>query len=848
MNSPTQQLQTLLKGTSDLSRRLALLIGLATELQEINPEQGLVHAREAIETAARLGDEEAAGEAEMLAGQILRVLGREKEAIRLLESAVARFETLGLRNRLAYAHYHLGGVCVMANMLEPSLRHITKASELFKQLGDRYGQAKALQGSSISMQKVGRQKEAIELTKAASEIYRQLPDKQLDLGYSLFNIASQMTDVGEAAQTVPYLLEAVAIARAVSKTRLLTYALGQIGVAYTARKDYVPGRTALAEAMDLARSLNDPVAIAWTYLHMADLELEAGPHELAEKYYLLSLEVGRSHSMRDCAVRCHKGLNEIYERHGDLGRALIHFKAFHELKVTLVEEGSNRSLQQMQTMMELDLAQKEKEILERSQHELGLRVHERTQELSSAIRRLKDEIEERKKVEEQVRFLAERDYLTGCVNRAGLFNRLRVMVEAARSEDTDVWVLFIDLDRFKQINDALGHHIGDQVLGTVAKRLQHCIDGAGLLCRYGGDEFVCVVPDPDRHGGLDRFIERITLVFAEPFQAGRESVFLSCSIGASAYPEHGTDAESLINHADFAMYSVKQKGRNSFAVFDFQIIDADKERLAIQKQLRGALQRNELMLYYQPKVNINTGAITGVEALLRWQHPEMGMVSPGKFIPVAEDSGQIIEIGKWVTREACHQIRLWKDMGISNLSVAVNLSVRQLQDQSLVAGVKEALAENGLGAGVLEVEVTESILIDQREHGPLVLSDLQGAGVTIALDDFGTGYSNLSYLERLPINSIKIDKSFVNGILRNQRDRAIIEAVATMARSLGVKVVAEGVEFKGQLDALAETKCDEYQGYLFSEARPAAEITRMVLQNRGTPRLHLVEGAQAGLS
>jgi len=829
MNAPTQNLELQLRSTTDLARRTELLLALATELNELEPKRGLEFATEALSVATQLGDERAVSEAELISARNLRQLGREKESIPLLESAISRLERLGHKDRLAHAYYHLGCACVLTNVIEPALQYFTRAGELFDELGDPYGKAKILQGSSVFMQRAGRLDEAIKLTRIAIAIYRELPDRGQDLGYTLFNLASQLADCGRASETIDLLTEAVSIGRTLHKARLLVYGLGQLGVAHTARGEIEAARDSLVEALDLSKRLGDHVAIAYVYLHRAELEMVADRPELAERYFLLSNEMGRAHNLSDCAVRCYEGLYKLYEVRQDIQRAFEYFHEFHRLKVELLKEASNRDLQRLQTAMELDHAKHERDLLERSKADLELRVRERTHDLSMAVAELEREVQERRKAEERVRFLAERDSLTNCANRPVLFERLGQLLEEAHREGRKLCVLFVDLDRFKQINDTLGHYVGDQVLRAVAERLQRCVGPDALLSRYGGDEFVCMLPGQVSPKALNAFVESIQSVFAEPFQTDRESLFLSCSIGASLFPDHGGDAEALINHADLAMYSVKQKGRNSFALFEARMTEAAAERLTVAKQLRGAVQRGEFSLYYQPKVDIATGRISGVEALIRWRHPHMGQVPPGKFIPISEDSGQIIEIGRWAIHEACRQARAWHELGIANCPIAVNLSVRQLREPTLAREVKDCLEQNHLGKGALEIEVTESILMEHPEEAAQTLRELQQAGVLIALDDFGTGYSNLSYLEQLPINTIKIDKSFVQGMLLNQRDRAIVKAVIAMAHSLGAETVGEGVELAGQLAALADADCDHYQGYFFSVPRPAPEVTELLL-------------------
>jgi len=808
--------------------RLASLLAQARGQQETHPAEALGLAQSAGELAESLNEAAAKAEAQLTSGVCLRLLGRADEAIPTLESAAAAFQQLGLRTREADSAYQLGAASIVAHRLEAAMRYIARADEIYRDLGNRFGQAKVLQGSSLTMQRAGRMDEAMELTRAAIAIYRELPGHDVDLGYALFNLSSQLADQDRAGDTVGYLSEAIAIARRLGTTRLLTYGLGQLGVAYTQHKEYALAAGVLDESLTQARALGDPVAEAWCYLHAGQLEVAAERPNGAHEKFRHSLEIAAQHQLADCEVLCHAGLADIQEARGDARLALAHHRKFHALSTRLMEEASNRQLQQLQVAVELDLSRKETALLASARDALESSVAERTRELSGAVARLEQEIAERRKAEDRARDLAERDPLTRCANRAALFDYLQRATRAAQDTGRQVGVLFLDLDRFKQINDTLGHHVGDQVLQEVATRLRGFVGAHMQLARYGGDEFVCVLPGEASPQALRHTAEQFQSAFREPFSAGRESVFLSCSVGASVFPDHGADAGLLIKHADIAMYSVKQTGRNSFAMFSEDMMQGARERLAIAQSLRGAAERGELALAYQPKVDLRSGRVAGLEALLRWRHPELGHVSPATFIPIAEETGQIVEIGQWVIREACHQLRAWRDAGFLDLSVAVNLSVRQLRDPQLTAVVKESLENNDLGRGALEIEVTESLLMEDPEQASMVLIGLQGVGAMIALDDFGTGYSNLSNLELLPIDTIKIDRRFVQGIVSNRRDVAIVRAVIAMAHSLGTGVVAEGVETQAQLKRLADEGCDQYQGYLFSAPRSAEQITPLL--------------------
>jgi diguanylate cyclase (GGDEF)-like protein len=828
MNSLSLKLEQQLHAATEAAERLRLLLALATELQEVEPERGYAFSQQALSLAAELQDTHALADAEMCCAQNIEVVKGSLSAIPFFESAARRFEVLGEASRQAYALYYLGGVCAMANMLEIAQQHISRAGALFVQLGDQYGQAKTLHGTALTMSRAGKLDEAIEMTLAAIKIYRELPESQIDLGYSLFNLGSFLADQKRAGDGIAYLQEAVGIARTIKKLRLLAVAQGQLGVAHAARQEIEPARFAFNEALSLVKTLNDTGTMTWLYLHIGELELSVNYQDEAERNFLLALETGKNLKLEDCLHRCHKGLVKIYETRGDAKLALEHHKQFHYFKLDIVQEASNRSLQQLQSSIELDQSKKEKILLEHVKHQLESRVQERTRELTVMVQKLETEVSERRSAEDKVRFLAERDPLTHCANRTVLFDYLRETLLNARYTNFQAAVLFIDLDRFKQINDSMGHYAGDNVLRAVAARLQTIFNDDALLCRYGGDEFVCVIPELKSASHLDEIVMYIQQALADPFVANGEEITLSCSVGASLYPDHGTEPGQLIQHADLAMYSVKQSGRNRFALFNHQMIETASERMAMEKRLRGAIQRNEFSLHYQPKVDIQTGIISGLEALIRWQTPDLGNIPPDKFIFIAEDSGQIVEIGHWLINEACRQISLWRSQGVLNVPLSVNLSVRQMREPSLLNDVKQAMTDHQIKKGWLEFEITESILMDQQEQAGILLGKLQAMGILIALDDFGTGYSNLSYLERMPIDTIKIDRSFIHGMLKSRRDIAIINAVIAMGHSLGHKVIAEGVELEEQLEALKQAGCDQYQGYLFSRARPAEHIEAML--------------------
>jgi len=432
----------------------------------------------------------------------------------------------------------------------------------------------------------------------------------------------------------------------------------------------------------------------------------------------------------------------------------------------------------------------------------------------------------RKAAEERVEFLATRDALTGLPNRMLLNDRLALGLANAARKKTRLGFMFIDLDRFKTINDSLGHDVGDELLKRVASRLLACVRTSDTVARLGGDEFAIILENLPRDGQeAQNIAEKMIASLAAPIQAGDHQLNTSCSLGIAIYPDDAADAQTVMKHADVAMYDAKAKGRNNYQFFSQAMNAKAQERLSIENFLRNALRRQELVLHYQPRVGFSTGEVTGVEALLRWNHPERGLLMPKQFISVAEDSGLIVPIGEWVFEEAFKQVAGWQQKSGRSLAVAVNLSAGQLFDaKRLMAAIKAALANSALDPHDVELELTESMLLKNSDEAAEVLKQLGEIGVGIAVDNFGTGVSSLSYLRQLPIDSIKVDSSFVRDIGTDPNDEAIIRAIIAMTHSLKLNVVAEGVEREEQYRVLRDLECDEYQGYYFSPPLPPEEF------------------------
>lgn len=413
-------------------------------------------------------------------------------------------------------------------------------------------------------------------------------------------------------------------------------------------------------------------------------------------------------------------------------------------------------------------------------------------------------------------YLAQHDFLTNLPNRVLLNDRITQAIAVAERRGSHLAVLFLDLDNFKQINDTLGHTVGDKLLQSVAQRLSSCVRRSDTVSRQGGDEFVILLAQDKYAEDAALTAEKILTALAAPYLIDTHELKVTTSIGISTFPANALNAEALIKHADTAMYQAKKAGRNNYQFFTGEMNVHGLERQAIETQLRQALARNEFVLHYQPKVNLMSGAITGTEALLRWNHPELGQLLPSRFVHIAEDCGLIIEIGSWVLREACTQAQRWQVAGLDCGPIAVNISALEFRNKQFVAGVSAVLQASGLPAKRLQLEISESALMREAELSAVILRQLQSLGVLLAVDEFGTGYSSLSHLTQYPISVLKIDQSFVQKIDSQADNRVIVSALIAMGRSLKQRMVAEGVENAEQLAFLKAQHCDEGQGYLFS--------------------------------
>ncbi len=436
------------------------------------------------------------------------------------------------------------------------------------------------------------------------------------------------------------------------------------------------------------------------------------------------------------------------------------------------------------------------------------------------------DITDRKRAEQQSWHQANHDALTDLPNRVLYNDRLSLAILHAQRRKQSLVVMFLDLDHFKRVNDMLGHSAGDELLVKVADRLRRCVRQDDTVARVGGDEFLLLLNGITREADAAGMARKILAILAEPFLVQKRELFVEASIGIGIYPGDGADAETLVTNVDTAMYRAKETGRNSFQFFTRKMQEQSQERAALESGLRRALPRGEFVLHYQPILRLRDRSVVGVEALVRWRHPEKGILSPREFIPLAEDVGLIARVGEWVLRRACEQMRSWQAQGAPPMRVSVNVSPRQFQQRDFTANVRRIVKETGLEPSCLDIEITESIAMHDVAHTGRVLSELADLGIQISMDDFGTGHSSLNYLKHFPIRRLKIDQSFVAGMTSHDKDHAIVATVISIARNLGLAVTAEGVETEEQAAALAALECEDVQGYLFARPAPAEDVEK----------------------
>ncbi|QXM05515.1 putative bifunctional diguanylate cyclase/phosphodiesterase [Crassaminicella indica] len=434
--------------------------------------------------------------------------------------------------------------------------------------------------------------------------------------------------------------------------------------------------------------------------------------------------------------------------------------------------------------------------------------------------------------EEHIKYQAYHDVLTELPNRELVKDRLNLALAHAYKNNKMLAVIFLDLDRFKRINDILGHHIGDMLLQAVAKRLKKCVDAGNTVGRLGGDEFIIILEEIKSVQNVIKIVHKIFHIFEKYFLLKGHEIYVTASIGITIYPSDGDSMEGLMQNAEVAMYRAKEKGKNNYQLYTPQMNESAYEQLLMENDLYKALEKKEFILYYQPQVKTTTGEIIGAEALIRWKHPKLGLISPAKFIPLAEETGFIVPLGEWVLRKACEQNILWQKKGLKNIRVSVNLSPLQFKQKNLIEKITKIIKETGIRPEDLELEITESSAMLDPNFTIKTLKTFNQMGIKIAIDDFGTGYSSLAYFRSFPIHKIKIDQLFIRDLNKDESNKAIVLAIMGIANSLGLKAIAEGVETKEQLNWLKKYGCDEIQGYLFSPPVSSWEFEKILVEKQ----------------
>lgn len=484
------------------------------------------------------------------------------------------------------------------------------------------------------------------------------------------------------------------------------------------------------------------------------------------------------------------------------------------------------------------------EVLARANTHVTLRAMQ--QLLETRNQQLRQKLRQQEKQLQELERRATHDMLTGLANGTLFRDRLNHAIEQARQRDTRLGMLLIGLDRFKVLNDHEGYSTGDEVLKAVAARLSQCVRKSDTLARLGSDEFAILIEAVRAPEELEQLAGSVCDVLAQPMLVGERRLASTCSVGVSQFPQDGESAEKLLSYADAAMYQAKKSGRNTFRFFDSSALESGDRQASLERRLYRALDNDEFLLAFQPQVDLRTGRLCGLEALIRWQSPEEGLVLPGEFIPVAEESRLILALGEWVLKEACRQIRAWLDAGLPVVPVAINLAAAQFAEPHFDQVLAQILADHQVEAHYLALELTESMSMSNPERSIKMMHRLKGIGVSLVIDDFGIGFSNLSYLKRLPLDKLKIDRTFVSGLIHSPGDGSIVRSVIRLAHSLGLQVVAEGVESVGQVRVLAEEGCDSFQGYYFKPALCASDLPDLLRDQAGIDPATLVRQTQEG--
>ena len=696
-------------------------------------------------------------------------------------------EASGLAQRLqdgrasAEVTRYVGMLHALVGDLELADRNFTRAVEMFRDLELDYYLADAMMGMSVARWRRKQHQEAIEICSEAIRIAYRSGNWNCVI-HANANLASYYFDLGELTKADQPLCDAERVYAERGLSPFWGWALTLANRALFLEKTEEPSR-----AIDL-------------YLRAI-----ATCEQIGEQLMRPSIE---------------KMIATLLEKTDNFKAALDHWKTAYQFDAANTTRGRALNVQSIRASLELISEQRER-------LHLGAMVEQRNEELQR-------EIGTRRAAEAKAHALAFNDPLTGLPNRRHLTQILEQALSHAQNRNSSVGVLFVDLDQFSLINDASGHEIGDLVLVEIAGRLKRIAGARDSVCRFGGDEFVIVVPDGSAggSGNVQKVIGEVFAAFAEPFQIGAAERSISASIGVARFPQHSRDAAQLVRFADIAMYEAKRAGRLTVAEFDPSLREALEFRSDLERDFKRALATGQFHLAYQPKVEVATGRLVGLEALARWTHPRYGVVAPSTFIGFLEETGAILEFGRWALRCVCAQQASWRSAGIGPIRVAVNVSQKQLQDQAFCDFIATCLTDSGIDAGCLEIEMTESTLLTDAARVTEVLHSISRLGVHISIDDFGTGYSSLSLLSKLPFDSIKIDQSFIASMLHGRSERMIVQTIIRMAEALGKSVIAEGVETQAQVDALAAEGCGYCQGFWFGVPEAADQLLPRLIEHQ----------------
>ncbi len=856
--APTDDARAALKRAHDRVRRLRqrtpspqrdarlaeALCALGGEYQAQSRPDG---ARLSYAEAAQLAAERARGaleaQAQLGLGRALRQEGQVQESRAVLERALALSEQLGDTATEADVRNVLASLCHMAGDTPAARKHLHRALDLRRAAGqgaqsanllnnlgvlslhagdhlvalqhfrdalalmeahgnDLRGEVRCLNNIAQLYSELGRHEDARHSLQRALSRHEAVRDDAAG-AMLLVNLSEAQRALGQHDEALSIAERALTVARQASAGDAIIRAWLALGRARTATRDSTGAALAFEEALGASRHAQDVGGEIEAQLGLGEVALAGAAPEVALAPLQAALDCARQREWQRLALRAHELLAEAAERLGQPAVALQHVKQARQLDQRLFDERSAQALQNLSVQYEVDQLRRDaatsalvKDAALSAKAHAEAQVHERTQQLQR---------------------LALYDALTGLPNRVLFADRLHQAVNVARSRRRVFAVGLLDLDRFKQVNDTLGHAVGDELLKQVAGRLQRCMRADDTLARMGGDEFLLILQDADSARALS-FARRLLEAFKTPFQTAGHELFVTPSLGIASYPEHTTDPDALLGLADRAMYRAKRDGAGCSV---FEASQGEGDVLSVESALNRALERDELLLHYQPQVDVRTGQVVGVEALLRWQRPGVGLVPPMQFIPLAEETGLIVPIGAWVLERACLQAQAWPD-----IRVAVNLSARQFAQADLVQTVQHALQISNLDPQRLELELTESMLMQSPERSIQTIEALKVLGVRVLIDDFGTGYSSLAYLTRFPLDGLKIDRSFLASLEPGEvgQHATILNAIIQLAHHLGYEVVAEGVETQQQATFLSRHGCETAQGYFFGRPVPAEQL------------------------